>query len=219
MKTCCASCPACPFVDRLEAVAFSGWSRGGVYKAAGRLEESGLLSSITSRHRPSCHPPGGFMSPRVGLYQLAQAARHSNGQSVTRKSRIRPLAANPPRASRRSSRHLPSRLRHCRNRLPGTVPDGTAPCRWTQPSLYPTGARWPSCDRAGRPTGPDSPSDCGGSWKGSRFGGILLLVPDEVRLRHARRLADRQFYACCSFPWSGTWWIPRPMHPCGGCRL
>ena len=30
-----------PFLDRLEMVAVSGWSRGGVYRAVPRLEDAG----------------------------------------------------------------------------------------------------------------------------------------------------------------------------------
>ena len=34
-----------PFLDRLDMVAVSGWSRGGVYRAVPRLEDAGLIAS------------------------------------------------------------------------------------------------------------------------------------------------------------------------------
>ena len=44
-----------PFIDRLEAVAVSGWSRGAVYGGFARLEESGLAVSIP--HASELIPP------------------------------------------------------------------------------------------------------------------------------------------------------------------
>ena len=35
-----------PFLDRLEMAALTGMSRGGVYEAAARLEDAGLIDSV-----------------------------------------------------------------------------------------------------------------------------------------------------------------------------
>ena len=44
-----------PFIDRLEAVAVTGWSRGAVYEGFGRLEDAGLAASVP--HAADLTPP------------------------------------------------------------------------------------------------------------------------------------------------------------------
>ena len=44
-----------PLLDRLEMVAVSGWSRGGVYRAVPRLEDAGLIASVP--HGTDLIPP------------------------------------------------------------------------------------------------------------------------------------------------------------------
>ena len=44
-----------PFLDRLEAVAVSGWSRSAVYEAVHRLEDAGFIASVP--HGTELVPP------------------------------------------------------------------------------------------------------------------------------------------------------------------
>ena len=61
-----------PFLDRLEMVAVSGWSRGGVYKAVPRLEDAGLIASVP--HGTELVPPTRrFHLTAAGLRRLAHA--------------------------------------------------------------------------------------------------------------------------------------------------
>ena len=46
---------AMPFLDRLEMVAVTGRSRGAVYEAVRRMEETGLVASVSPRR--TAHPP------------------------------------------------------------------------------------------------------------------------------------------------------------------
>ena len=58
-----------PFLDRLEMVAVSGWSRGAVYEAVEKLESGGWPPPCSTRR--SCFPrPGGSTSPPRGCAGL-----------------------------------------------------------------------------------------------------------------------------------------------------
>ena len=61
-----------PFLDRLEIVAVSGWSRGGVYRAVPRPEDAGLIASVP--HGTELVPPTRrFHLTAAGLRRLAHA--------------------------------------------------------------------------------------------------------------------------------------------------
>ena len=61
-----------PLLDRLEMVAVSGWSRGGVYRAVPRLEDAGLIASVP--HGTELIPPTRrFHLTAAGLRRLALA--------------------------------------------------------------------------------------------------------------------------------------------------
>ena len=61
-----------PLLDRLEMVAVSGWSRGGVYRAVPRLEDAGLIASVP--HGTELIPPTRrFHLTAAGLRRLAHA--------------------------------------------------------------------------------------------------------------------------------------------------
>ena len=42
-----------PFLDRLDLVAISGWSRGAVYEGVGKLEDTGLAAWRPTRRTSS----------------------------------------------------------------------------------------------------------------------------------------------------------------------
>ena len=45
-----------PFLDRLEMVAVSGWSRGAVYEAVEKLESGGYAASVPHAPDPKVPP-------------------------------------------------------------------------------------------------------------------------------------------------------------------
>ena len=60
-----------PFLDRLEMVCVSGWSRGAVYEAVERLEQGGLVDSIP--HAANLTPPARrYCLTADGLRRLAE---------------------------------------------------------------------------------------------------------------------------------------------------
>ena len=61
---------AMPFLDRLEMVAVSGRSRGAVYEAVGRMEERGLVASM-SHAAPSIPHTRRYCLTAVGLHHQA----------------------------------------------------------------------------------------------------------------------------------------------------
>ena len=56
-----------PFLDRLEMVSVSGWSRGAVYPVVDRLERDGLLRSV---------PHAATLTPPTRRYYLTAAGLH-----------------------------------------------------------------------------------------------------------------------------------------------
>ncbi|MDD9994998.1 MAG: replication-relaxation family protein [Dehalococcoidia bacterium] len=175
-----------PFLDRLEAVAVSGWSRGGVYGAVERLEHTGLVSSV--RHGTELVPTTRrFHLTTDGLGHLARA----EGATVECLLRDRPISA-------RWRRVLMERLDAVAviYRLASAISAIAYPIRFRWYRAMPMDAAVALSDgrtlcmmRQGGTT--DRTGFSKRLWRlmeGARFGGILLLVPDEVRLRHARRL-------------------------------
>lgn len=175
-----------PFLDRLEAVAVSGWSRGGVYKAVERLEHAGLVSSV--RHGTELVPPTRrFHLTSDGLRHLARVG----GTTVECLLRDRPVSA-------RWRRVLMERLDAVAviYRLAFAISGIAYPVRFRWYRAMPMDAvvalpdgRTLAMVRQGGTT--DRTGFSKRLWRlmeGPIFGGIILLVPDEVRLRHARRL-------------------------------
>ena len=60
-----------PFLDRLEAVAVSGWSRGAVYQAVDALTRSGQVVAV-SHATQLIHPTRRYCLTTPGLYRLAR---------------------------------------------------------------------------------------------------------------------------------------------------
>ena len=175
-----------PFLDRLEAVAVSGWSRGAVYGALRRLEDAGLAAPVPHATDLTA-PTRRFHLTAAGLRRLAQ----EEGVPVDSLLLTRPVSAQWRRlllerldalaviyrlASAVANVHHPIRFRWYRA-MPMdaaiALPDG----------------RTIAVVRQGHAT--DRTGFAKRLWRlreGPRFGGVLLVVPDEPRLRYARRL-------------------------------
>ena len=175
-----------PLLDRLEAVAVSGWSRGAVYNAVESLEREGLTASV---------PHASELTPATRRYFLtADGLRRLAGieeASVDGLLRSRPV-------SDQWRRVLMERL------------DGLGPVYRLASAIstlaHPIRFRWyraiPMDAAIGLPDGrvivvvrQGAATDRTGFskrlWRlreGTQPAAALLLMPDETRLRHARRL-------------------------------
>ena len=149
-----------PFLDRLELAAVSGVPDRSAYNAVAALEREGLVASLphatallrrTRRYFPT----------DAGLRRLAGV----EGISLEQLLRRHPVSA-------RWRRILLERLDAVAviYRVAVALSDaahpsgsgGTGPGRRTRESSCPADAAWPWCARATPPTGPPSPSGCGG---------------------------------------------------------
>ena len=175
-----------PFLDRMELAAVSGWSKGAVYRGVRRLEEGGLAAPIP--HATDLIPlTGRFHLTAAGLRRLAQW----DGMSVDELLRTRPVSA-------RWRRILLERLDAVAAvyRLASAVSNIPYPMRFRWYRAAPmdaaielSGGRTLAVVRQGLA------ADRTGFakrvwrlWEGPIPGAVLVLVPDEARLRHARRL-------------------------------
>ena len=177
---------AMPFLDRLEMVAVSGWSRGAVYPAVESLERDGLVGSVP--HASDLIPPTRRFHLTVpGLYRLAR----EEGMTVDGLLAAYPLSAQWQRL-------LMERLDAVAAiyRLACAVSDVAHPIRFRWFRALPMDAavglpdgRVVSIVRQG-PTS-ERTAFAKRLWrlgKGPRPSAVLILAPDVVRLRHARRL-------------------------------
>ncbi|MYH49996.1 MAG: hypothetical protein F4151_10840, partial [Gammaproteobacteria bacterium] len=177
---------AMPFLDRLEMVALSGWSRGAVYAAAAALGRAGLVDAVPHASAPT-PATRRYCLTAAGLRRLAE----EDGSSVETLLRRRPVSEQWRRillqrldaaatvyrlASALSDAAYPIRLRWYRA-MPMdaalALPDGRT---LAVVRLGPTADRTAFAKRLWRLRG------------GPRPGALLLLVPDEARLRHMDRL-------------------------------
>ena len=175
-----------PLIDRLEMVSVSGWSRGAVYRAVESLEGEGLAASVlhaselTAATRRYCLTAG-------GLHVLAR----EEGVDQDEPLRSRPVSAHWQRL-------LMARLDAVAviYRLASAISDIAHPIRFRWYRALPIDAavalpngrtlgivrQGPTSDRTGFAKR---------LWRlreGPQPGCILMLSPDEVRLRYARRL-------------------------------
>ncbi len=175
-----------PFLDRIEMVAVSGWSKGAVHEAVRKLESDGFCAS--ARHAVDPFPPARrFHLTAAGLRQLAdqenapieELVRSRPVSAEWRRSlleRLDALAVIYRLASILSDVAFPIRFRWYRSvRLDAavTLPDGRTVGIVRQ---GPTADRSGFAKRLWRMRGEAIP------------GAVLVLAPDEVRLRHARRM-------------------------------
>ena len=175
-----------PFLDRLEMVAVTGWSRGPVYEAAAKLESEGFCASAL--HATDILPPARrFHLTAAGLRRLAD----EEGVSPDELVRSRPISAQWRRslmerldalaavyhvASIVSNVEYPIAFRWYRA-MPMdaamTLPDGRT-VGVVRQGL--TADRSGFAKRVWRMRDEPMP------------GVVLMLMADDVRLRHARRL-------------------------------
>ena len=177
-----------PYLDRLEAAAVSGWSRGAVYAACAALGEAGLVAPLPHAHASELVAPARRYALTVaGLHRLA----HGEGMGLHELLRSRPLTAHWRRL-------LLERLDGVASiyRLAAAITDAAWPLRFRWYRAAPMDAAIALPDgrsvfvvREGRSA--DRTSFAKRLWRlreGPRPGACLLLVPDAVRLRHTARL-------------------------------
>ena len=177
---------AMPFLDRLEMVCVSGWSRGAVYPAVESLESQGFVASVP--HATDLVPPTRrFCLTAAGIYRLAK------DEGMTVDDLLRPYPV-----SEQWRRVLLERLDAVAviYRLASAVSGITHPIRFRWYRAMPMDAALALPDgRVIAVVRQGIASDRTGSakrlWRlreGPLPGAVLLLAPDEIRLRHARRL-------------------------------
>ena len=175
-----------PFLDRLELVAISGWSRGAVYEGVGKLEDGGLAASVP--HATDLIPPTRrFYLTAAGVRTLVQEEGVNLGEAL----RARPVSVQWLRI-------LAERIDALAviYRLASTISNIAHPIRLRLYRAMPMdaaisfpGGRAVAVVRQGLTS--DRTGFAKRIWRlrdGPFPGAVLLLMPDEVRLRHARRL-------------------------------
>ncbi len=175
-----------PFLDRLELLAASGWSRGAVYEGVRRLEQAGLAASFPHATELIA-PTRRFHLTAAGVRVLAR----EDGVSEEELQQQRPV-------SEQWLRILLARLDAVAAiyRLACAVSDLSWPIgfRWYRGLPLDAAITLPSgrsvgIVRVGRSA--DRTGLANRLWRlrtGSLPGAVLVLMPDEVRLRHARGL-------------------------------
>ncbi len=177
-----------PCLDRLEAAALSGWSRGAVYAAFAALGEAGLVAPLPHAHASDLVAPARRYHLTVaGLRRLAG----EEGMDPHELLRAQPLTAHWRRL-------LLQRLDGVASiyRLAAAIADAAWPLRLRWYRAMPMDAAVALPDgrslyvvREGRSA--DRTAFAKRLWRlreGPRPGAYLLLVPDAVRLRHTARL-------------------------------
>ena len=177
---------ATPFPDRLEMVALSGWSRGAVYKTVAALEGTGLVESVPHASELVA-PTRRYCLTAEGLRRLAG----EEGVGVEELLRSRPV-------SRRWRRILLERLDAVAviYRVASALSEVAFPLRfrWYRAMSMDAAVALPN-GRTIAIVRQGLTSDRTGFGKriwrlreGPQPSAALLLMPDEVRLRHARGL-------------------------------
>ena len=174
-----------PFLDRLEMVSVSGWSRGGVYRAVPRLEDAGLIASVP-HGTEMVAPTRRFHLTAAGLRRLA----HAQGTQLEDLLRDLPVSI-------RWRRVLLERLDAVAvvYRVVSAVANTAHPIRfrWYRAMPLDAAVTLPGGGTVGIVRQGPSSDRTGFSkrlWRltrGPQPGIILLITPDRVRLRHARR--------------------------------
>ena len=175
-----------PFLDRLEMVEVSGWSRGAVYGAVEKLETGGFCAPALHSADP-LPPTRRFHLTAAGLRRLAE----EEGVSLDELVRIRPVSTQWRRSLMERLDALAAIYR-----LACAVSGVAFPIRfrWYRAQPLDAGLALPD----GRTVGilrqgltADRTGFAKRLWRlrdGPMPGTALILMADEVRLRHARRL-------------------------------
>ena len=175
-----------PYLDRLEAAALTGWSRGAVYAAARNLGEAGLVDALPHASELVALTQR-YSLTLAGLRRLAD----QEGMRLPDLLRSRPLTAHWRRL-------LLERLDGVASiyRLAAAITDAAWPLRFRWYRAQPMDAALALPDgrslfvvRQGQTA--DRTAFAKRLWRlreGPRPGAYLVLVPDAVRLRHTARL-------------------------------
>ena len=175
-----------PFLDRQEMVAVSGWSRGAVHEAVERLESGGFCASVLHAADP-LPTARRFHLTAAGLRRLAAEERLSLDELV----RARPVSAQWRRS-------LMERLDAAAAiyRIASVVSKVAYPVRFRWYRAVPMDAAMTLPD--GKTVGivrqgltADRSGFSKRLWRlrdGPMPGTLLIIMADDVRLRHARRL-------------------------------
>ena len=175
-----------PFLDRLEAAAVSGWSRGAVYASCAALEEAGLIAPLPHASELLA-PTRRYHLTQAGLRRLAELEETGLGELL----RSRPLTAHWRRLLQERLDGVASTYR-----LAAAITEAAWPLRFRWYRAAPMDAAIALPDgrtlfvvRQGETA--DRTAFAKRLWRlreGARPGAYLLLVPDAVRLRHTARL-------------------------------
>ena len=175
-----------PFLDRLEMAAVSGRSRGAVYEAVDRMEREGLVASV-HHTAPLIPPTRRYCLTTAGLHRLAR----DEGMTVDE------LLVRCP-VSERGRRLLMERLDAAAviYRLASAISNVAFPLRFRWYRAMPMDAAMTLPDgrtvavvRQGLTA--DRTAFSKRLWRlreEFRPSAVLMLMPDEIRLRHARRV-------------------------------
>ena len=175
-----------PFLDRLEMVEMSGWSRGAVYGAVEKLESGGFCTSMVHAADP-LQPTRRFHLTAAGLRRLSE----QEGLSPDELVRLYPVSAQWRRSLMERLDALAAIYR-----LACAVSGVAFPVRfrWYRSLPLDAGLTLPG----GRTVGilrqgltADRTGFAKRLWRlreGTMPGTVLVLMADQVRLRHARRL-------------------------------
>lgn len=176
-----------PFLDRLEMAAVSGRSRGAVYEAVDRMERDGLVASVLHA-APLIPPTRRYCLTAAGLHRLAR----DEGMTVDE------LLVRCP-VSERGRRLLMERLDAAAAvyRLASAVSNAAYPIRFRWYRAMPMDAAMTLPDgrtvavvRQGHTA--DRTAFSKRLWRLKEVfkpSSVLMLMPDEIRLRHGRRVA------------------------------
>ena len=178
-----------PFLDRLELAAVTGWSRGAVYRDVGRLEQRGYVASVP-------HATGVIARTRRYYLTTGGLRRLSQREGLSTEELLRRYPV-----SDRWRRILLQRLDGVAviYRLAATVSNLAHPVRfrWYRAAPLDAGMTLPGGRTVGILRQGRTADHTGFAKRIWRLGQgplpclVLVLVPDEVRLRHARRLLAR----------------------------
>lgn len=175
-----------PLLDRLELAALSGWSRAAVYRQVERLEQDGLVESLTHASELTAATRRYCLSA-AGVQTLA----HLQGRSAAELLRAEPV-------SQQWRGRITERLDAAAvlYRLASTIADADWPIRYRWFRARPMDAvvtlpdgRCAALVRIGQTSDRTAVAKRLGRLRDETgFGLVLLLLPDETRLRQARRL-------------------------------